>query len=1701
MSNRHVINYHFSTHRNNPIFVFLNSVSLWFEQSYLTHKNQCIVHLRQIVRRSGVKLLDAPLHQVREERRMIRNVGVLTFFVILSLCLSLQADTAKLSDLPADVQSQLRARVQQSTPPGLHFSAETNGYLYAAPRKGSVPNSPPLFISNFNGEVPGSVEVTAGGAEYSIQLVPLMAGLGRAIRAGETLTYTTTDGTRLTYSFKSNGVKEDIVLSHLPKESFELSYFVKLDPALEVKLDPTGNLLVYGPESYLSGSVQAADEKSSQLLMKARQNAPKNNLLYIVPAPIVIDSTGKKYNDRARYSFNSNVLVIHVENLSAMPAPVTIDPSVTVTTSSQFEAGTNEGMMSFPTDAIARNNPGGGTLGAWSNNANFNPGRYAHSSVVYNNYIYIIGGTNGTTYYNDVWVAAIDSFGNVGSFQQTDDFATVGRAEHTSVVYNGFLYVIGGFNGGGLNEIRYSPINADGSVTSWGSTTNLTSARWAHTSVAYDGVLYVLGGADGVVLTSSVEYAPFHASGKIGSFTATTPFSATGRSSFSTVVYNNYLYVIGGYTGSLTANVRYAPINADHTVGTWADGTSLPFASWHHASVAADGYLYVIGGQNPGNSNSVYVALIGANGQLGNWQVTSSFSIARQFLSAVAYKGKIYMMCGNNGLSLGDVQVATINSPALLYGISQWTPGNGFGDTEGGSAVTYNGYLYYLGGIYSTGPSNLSQYAPLNADGTIGTWATTTPVPEPVPGGGLIFPAAIAHNGYMYIAGGASGGTFTLTDEVWYAPINADGTLGTWIQTTSYPVQLYQSSAIAYDGYLYMLGGTLNPSMSVNSASIDSGTGVLGSWNPTSSLPTSTFDKVALIYGDYVYLLGGSPDTLYYAKLLPGGALGTWNTANFPSQRFSGTGFIMNGYIYSLGGENGSSNPTTDVLYAPINPDGTVGNWTPTTSFSNARKYTEVVVHNGYAYLINGEGPGSIRLNDIQIGKINSLDFPAGVGAWTAPPLVPTARFAHAAVASNGYLYVMGGYNNFVAGGYLSDVRYAQLGADGSIGTWLQTVSLPGGRAYFGATAYNGRIYIAGGHNGSSLNDVIYATIQGNGTLDSWSSPVTFTNARYGLGLAAYNGYLYITGGLGTAPYHNDVQFAAIDPNTGAVGGFNPTTSFAVNRAFHASIAYNGYLYVIGGFGGLDNLRSIEYAPLDSANGQVGTWNPAFGLDESSRALSAFFMNGYLFAAGGFTNSGPSDKIQAAQINADGSLSHFKTLGTFPDPRAFMGCAVYNGYVYLVDGTPNTSPTAPPADENHFAKLLVPGSKGAYSKLIDFGTTKQLQSFSLTGTNHPGIHNFEWAYAPDDATAVLGSKVSISNATVPGSYGIAIADCARYFWTRFEIDDTNASTWNGPTGDVLSYTVSFLDGSPTITSITDANACAYSGVKVNYTPGGGSTNYRLLQDSAVVQSPYASGTTFDPRNGVSHPYAIRPIGGACLVDSASSSFADANITPAAPANSARGEKALGHVHMYWPPVSGTTSYNVKRCNAGAGSCTPTQLINTPTDGPNQLNFFDNVLNDGNNYWYEIESVNGSCVSCDNISSVEYLGHFANTGWMANWVNNGTTAGTEAGTGANQMEAIRILIPSCNIAYSAHVATIGWQAEVSNGDVAGTVGQGKQIEAIKIRLLGAEADQHICYRVWVENDNDWQPEVCDNAVAGTVGQGRELHAIQIRLRTY
>ena len=146
------------------------------------------------------------------------------------------------------------------------------------------------------------------------------------------------------------------------------------------------------------------------------------------------------------------------------------------------------------------------------------------------------------------------------------------------------------------------------------------------------------------------------------------------------------------------------------------------------------------------------------------------------------------------------------------------------------------------------------------------------------------------------------------------------------------------------------------------------------------------------------------------------------------------------------------------------------------------------------------------------------------------------------------------------------------------------------------------------------------------------------------------------------------------------------------------------------------------------------------------------------------------------------------------------------------------------------------------------------------------------------------------------------------------------------------------------------------------------------------------------------------------------------------------------------------------------------------------------------------------VAGENNVNVEYRTHIQSFGWQG-WKYNGVMSGTSGK--AKRLEGINIKLTnkpySGSIVYTTHVQSIGWQGSENNvntwfrdGQMAGTSGRAKRLEAIRIALTGEMAEHYdVYYRVHAQTYG-WLAWAKNGEAAGTAGLSKRLEGIQIVL---
>ncbi len=302
-----------------------------------------------------------------------------------------------------------------------------------------------LYSSQFTKEFKGGATYYDNEAKLSFSLLPKFTAM-EGDRVGDRLVYPLKKlPGQAIYTVKEDGVKEDVVLQKSAGNTIRLEYTLALPKNLEAKLLDSGHIGIYSADpSIYSGAVQGTNV-DLEASIKAQEQAPKTHLAFVVPAPVITESDGKVGDIRAEFDLKGEDLSVVASGLDDASYPLSIDPTVVVANSSSLASGNNESNSILSSSDVKRQATTGGDFSSWTVSTSFADGRrYA-------------------------------------------GYAT----------YNGYMYIVGGFNnaGGQLDDVEYAPLNSNGTVGTWTSTTSLPDERMGGYAVAYDGYIYLLGGS------------------------------------------------------------------------------------------------------------------------------------------------------------------------------------------------------------------------------------------------------------------------------------------------------------------------------------------------------------------------------------------------------------------------------------------------------------------------------------------------------------------------------------------------------------------------------------------------------------------------------------------------------------------------------------------------------------------------------------------------------------------------------------------------------------------------------------------------------------------------------------------------------------------------------------------------------------------------------------------------------------------------------------------------------------------------------------------------------------------------------------------------------------------------------------------------------------------------------------------------------
>jgi hypothetical protein len=915
------------------------------------------------------------------------------------------------------------------------------------------------------------------------------------------------------------------------------------------------------------------------------------------------------------------------------------------------------------------------------------------------------------------------------------------------VAYNNRMYILGGQTNaspGGVNTSEYADIRPNGTLGSWTSGTNLPSVRHGHTTHMYNDVLYLVGGNSNGTLQNTLNYVKINSDGSMNSWQSGANFTtarSTWGGSYSTI-WGAYIYLSGGctavngsgYCTSYANDTQIGSINADGSVSGWRSVTGLLNSRIGYNMIAWQGGLYRLGGCTEQSTSSgvclstladVDYGVINPSGEVSTVNITVPSG------TAPCSGGTPY-----------DCDLAPVGDNA------------GQGGQMLTMTTILNGYLYNIGGCTSfdcTGVSGNVSFVAIDSNGRLsapatcggtsyGAWCVdnTNRINGTT---GIAAAGVTTFNNRIYVVGGLNGSG--ISPNIYYNSVNSNGSLaGAWssVDMTTAGIANDVAYTFAYSranpasagtnpGNLYLFGGCGTNTGGAGCGSSDYRTEVYkcnitttGSVSGCSTTNQQQIDSDLLtggaqglgihsgtVYANYIYLIGGysqsegDKDDTIYARFDNNNnvvAVSGGNWIESPNKlsvgRRRGFAFGYNGHIYAVGGYEATGNVVIPFIeWSKMNvSDGSIDPFVTSSVTINQRWGLSMVVSNSFAYVVGGcdvgKAPGACSSfeNSVQIFQLYNNDS-GSVNDFTAQGdqtyAADTDRIGAASTVYNGYIYTAGGCTNIGCSAVTDNVQFAQLSAsDGSVGTWASTTdsTLPAGRAWGSLEVAGGTLYYVGGQDaaGDEKADVYYGT-PSSGNVSAWNTASNGLPAdRTKHGSAVWNNRLYIVGGLDDSATATTTVYVSPQLNSGGniSSAWSTSTAFNVARSGAAVTAYANNLYLFGGISGTNYLSDAQFTQINS-DGTVDSWSYTTSMPTGLGDAKAVSANGYIYVVSGRTaNTTCKPKVLITPISANTTIASgnnptgvgewYETNIRYPGGRYGAAVAYDDGKIYTMGG-------------------------------------------------------------------------------------------------------------------------------------------------------------------------------------------------------------------------------------------------------------------------------------------------------------------------------------------------------------------------------------------------------------------------------------------------
>ncbi|MDD2715776.1 MAG: hypothetical protein PHW04_07785, partial [Candidatus Wallbacteria bacterium] len=646
-------------------------------------------------------------------------------------------------------------------------------------------------------------------------------------------------------------------------------------------------------------------------------------------------------------------------------------------------------------------------------------GRYGHGSVVLNGKLFVIGGYDGT-YRRDIW-----STGDGIAWTKECDAPFTARYSFGCTVHNGKIWIAGGGVSTGVKADVWQ--SADGKNWTQVTADGGYGARNAVGLESFGGKLWLIGGC----ITGGASKNDIWSSVNGVTWTKECDAPFISRYCMGTAVYANKIWVVGGYTTTNNTYLKDAWNSSDGMNWTQVSGSQNPFSVRFGTCTAYDGRLWLSCGKTTGGTT---VADVWYTKDGVNWIQAPTTGLSPRYCHTMtAFNNSLWIIAGSTGTTpyLNDtwcyfddpdkylLSVTITPSAAITAGAGWSIDGGNTWKNSGESPqvaadttfeITFKNVTNYVtpAGIAATMENDIQETGNyLPVYGAL--WHQINGNAEFSPRYGA---GAAAFINELWVTGGFNGTAYY--SDVWHS---VDGI--SWNQATESAgfTPRYGHSCLSYNGMLWVIAG---------------------------------FSSTGLKNDVWC-----SADGITWTQAIA--------NAGFTS-RYGQAGFIFNGKMWVTAGYDYTGSFKNDVWYTT---DGT--NWTQAAGSAAfaARASLSGTVFANRAWLIGG----MLSLNSSADDVWSSIDGINWLEAVSSASI--GARSAYSLASFNRKLWIVGGIRPDHT--MLSDIWESENGLN-----WIRASEFSGmsARCSHQLLYFNNKMWIIAGNDGIPRNDVWYSELE-----------------------------------------------------------------------------------------------------------------------------------------------------------------------------------------------------------------------------------------------------------------------------------------------------------------------------------------------------------------------------------------------------------------------------------------------------------------------------------------------------------------------------------------------------------------------------------------------------------------------------------------------